>query len=240
MFSILFFADIKFEPHTFNGTDYYNYNDIFHFLREIYNTDNLTKVDAVTLIPSSTYKTQGESYRTICSVIVGNVTESPGRFLTEDEPWILKPYLLIDFHHTKVTLTSYTILLNAAYPRFMQSFRILGELETDVWKVIDEHHNYTPFIDPNITDTGAIIPNNKRLYRYFFNVTNAKTYSRFKIENIGPDSYNDKISPHANILSISKLLFFGTVYNGRVFFSPQKAKQSCSKLLKLGALSMYN
>ncbi|EAY20141.1 hypothetical protein TVAG_020860 [Trichomonas vaginalis G3] len=165
MLVFLTFADIQFPPHTFNGTDYYNYNDIFKFLRDTYNTDNLTYVDAVTLTPSSTYNTLGVEYRTVCSVIVGNVTESPGRFLTEDEPWILKPYLLIDFHHTKVKLTSYTILVNAIHNRYMQGFRILGEVETEVWKVLDEHKNVTPFLDSNVTDQGDVIPNNKRLYR---------------------------------------------------------------------------
>ena len=78
--ALLCFVDIQFPPHTFNGTDYYNYNDVFKFLRDTYNDDNLTRVDAVTLTPSSTHHLQNELYKTTCSVIVGNVTESPGDF----------------------------------------------------------------------------------------------------------------------------------------------------------------
>ncbi|EAY20166.1 hypothetical protein TVAG_021110 [Trichomonas vaginalis G3] len=122
----------------------------------------------------------------------------------------------------------------------MQEFRISGEIENDVWKVIDEHHGYTPFIDPQINEQGKILTNDKRLYRYFFNVSKVGTFSRFKIENLGPDSCKGDYQPHANILSISKLLFFGTISNNRIFFSPAKVKKSSSNLLKLGALSMFN
>ncbi|EAY20161.1 hypothetical protein TVAG_021060 [Trichomonas vaginalis G3] len=124
----------------------------------------------------------------------------------------------------------------------MLDFRILGETQTDVWKVLDEQHNFTPFLDPNVTEEGEIIPDNKRLYRYFINVSKVGTYSRFRIENLGPDSYSipDAYEPHANILSISKLLFFGTVSNGRIFFSPEMVRKTSSNLLKLGVLAMYN
>ena len=122
----------------------------------------------------------------------------------------------------------------------MQEFRISGEIETDVWTVLDEHHGYTPFIDPQINEQGVSLTDDQRLYRYFFNVSKVGTFSRFKIENLGPDSHNGTFQTHANILSISKLLLFGTISNNRVFFSPAKVKQSSSNLLKLGALSMLN
>lgn len=173
-------------------------------------------------------------------MIVGNVSENPGRYVTEDEPWILKPYIIIDFHHTRVTLTSYTILLNALVPRYMRSFRIMGEVDTEKWATLEEHYNVTPYLDPEITKDGRHLEINQRLYRYYFNIKRNGTFSRFKIKNLGPDSYTGAYQPHANILSISKLLFFGTISNQRIIFSPERVSKISANILNFGVLSVFS
>ena len=118
---------------------------------------------------------------------------------------------------------------------------MMGEIGPEQWVVLSDHKNITPYLDPDRDCPSCPIkPDTKRLYRYHYNTTRNGTFSRFKIENTGPDSYELNFQPHANIVSISKLLFFGAIENNRIVFSPDRVSTSSTKILAFGVLSVFS
>lgn len=202
------------------------YGDIFSYLREQFNTENLTVKNQVTATNSSKYddnENDAKSDRKKVDCILFNpLVYNVSRFLTKDEPKPNVPWIILDFHEIKITVKSYMIFYynSQNIKRWMKSYTMYGYGPTG-WEIIHQVRNKSPDELPK---------NQDGFWFYKFNVTHIGTYSMFKITNDGSDSYG------SNILSLSKLLFFGRVEGGKAKFSPIKLERKTQFLLNLGMM----
>lgn len=217
-------------PAEFNYTKIDDYNDIFNYLRQQFETDNLTTVTQVTVSYSSFYGDVSTSDRKHVDTILFHPNYKPaGRFLSKDEPKEQRPWVQIELKEVRLTVKSYSILYFASISRWMRCYSIEALDQTGDWTVLHKVTN---------EDTKTDHPHRNYTY-YHYDVDKIGTYSSFRIYNDCEDSYEGAPwhSPHANMVSLSKILFYGRVEGGRVMISPIKLARSSEYILNLGMLA---
>lgn len=219
-------------PAEFPFIDVKNFSDIVGYLRQQFNTDNLTTKNQVTVTTSSFFGDTSASNRMYRDTVLFDPMKNEGRYLTADEPWTQRPWMDLNFHEVKITLKHYTILYNSQPQRWMRSYTIAGLDASGEW--INLHHVNNS--DPINTTVKLPRSNSQNYLAYSFDIPHPATYSQFRIFNDGPDSWNSDYFKNANILSLAKILMYGRVEGGKILISPIKLERQAQYILNLGML----
>ena len=164
--------------------------DIFKYLREIYITDNLHESGYVTVFNSSISPGNTHNKADI-STIIGEDDEK--RWVSGVEQ---NPYFTIDFHSNNVFLLGYSIKTSKSF-RFIQSWKLYG-IKGNQYFLIDSQQNYS-LCEKDTSNTC------KETKTVPFRCQRPGLFHKFKLMLTDPDSTSE------NILSLSKIKFFGAL-----------------------------
>ena len=165
--------------------------DIFKYLRDIYETDNLHNNGYVTLVNSSSL--YGDDYnRTDISTIIGD--EDGKRWVSEEEE---NAYFTIDFHSNSVLLNGYSIKTSPER-RFMKSWDVYG-IEHNNKEVLIDRQEERIICEPDSYNFCSVTTVTA------FRSQKPGLYHKFKFKLTGRDSLGNYQ------LSLSKLKFYGTI-----------------------------
>ena len=149
------------------------------------------------------------------------------RFLTALNDPIME--ITCDFLSSKVYLESYTITYSRL-PRFMNHYQLFGEASPGNWIILDDRTTK----DDEIIELGKIGNVDKNWAIHYDLPTQKRNYSKFKLKNIdGNKNYGDKY------LVLSKMLFFGTLYPGKMLYTEQKVKRKEQMLFNFAMFSNF-
>lgn len=202
-------------------------------MRSLYRTENLTKANFLIVKNSSSYD-YISAHRTSVDCIVHNPVKYPqSRFVSgigDNEMWIT-----IDFLSSKVSLTNYKILY-AGLDRIMINYTLFGEFSPGKWEEIDNRY-------VKKEDIQNFTLENVKHWCYNYQVKPKRNYSKFKIQNFGinyNESYMTLIDYNEiemlKAVTLAKLLFYGTIYPGKVDYSKINFQQRRLLILKLSNL----
>lgn len=218
-----------FEPTWLNASSPEDTEDIFRFLRnntlKYHHDDNLTRQGIITIVdPGMNDKVSSEK-KGPWAIVQDPITDFQLRYVStifpddfENNP----AYIIFNFHQMRLTLNNISILYVATLPRMMDCWRWLGQTGVDEWEEIDSREHCKPDDSKHI---------NGKFWMAHYPVRKTGTYSVFKLENFCPDTYTNNPYPHANAVSISKLLFFGKIEVGKIKISPIKLDRNTQYLL---------
>ena len=103
--------------------------------------------------------------------------------------------------------------------RFMVHYEVLGEVMENHWEQIDYRAVTRQEVKP-FTVKG------KQYYAYSFPTTASKNYSRFRFKNLGLNEGEGVSTKNGNYTATTaKLLLYGTLYPGKIKYSPIKLKR---------------
>ena len=167
-----------------------NVSDVFSYFRDVYNTDDPSEGDYISIFASSTYPGTALNRSNVSTLI-----SAPDglRWLSRNET---DAYFIIDFHSNQIDLIAYSIETAKRY-RFINTWDLYG-IEKNKTILIDRQVNVT--LCEGAKSDGCfnttITP---------FRCKHPGVFRKFKFVHKGVDSEGD------SMLSMSKIRFYGSV-----------------------------
>lgn len=211
--------------------DIKNFNDLFAAMREVYDEENLTRAGFLIAKNSSSIyiddQSSGSGRTTIDSIFLNPTKYAGLRFLTRANDPIME--ITFDFLSSKVYLESYTITYSKI-ERYINHYQLFGEVSPGNWILIDDRTSK----DSDIINLGQIGVEPKNWAVHYNLPLQKRNYSKFKMKNI---DINKKQSDR--YLVLSKLLFFGTLYPGKMLYTPEKALRKETMIFNFAMFSNF-
>lgn len=136
-----------------------------------------------------------------------------------------------DFLSSKVFLEGYTITYSKKV-RFMHHYQLFGEASPNNWVIIDDRVSSQ---SQDLVDLGQIGDEPLNWAVHYSLPTQKRNYSKFKLKNL--DTNMGEFGGAYVVLS--KLLFFGTLYPGKIMYTAEKIKRKDQMLFNFAMFSNF-